>query len=434
MRPKARHMGRITARRVNALYAPNGEDASGDPPYNAPVAIGGDANLARRRSVAAAVAWVAVLLCGLVHAQVSSDTPPADEPVLLETPYYTIHGQLDPAIVREAALRLPTMAEEYLDRTRDFSGRIQEKLPFYLYDDEQAYLAAGGTAGTVGLYDGERLMALSRPGEELSLWHTVQHEAFHQFAEAVIRGPLPMWVNEGLADYFGEAMFVGDDYVVGLVPTWRLARLKRQISDGQYMPFEQFMDLTHDQWNAELDPGHYDQAWAMVQYLVHAKDGRYNKSFTAFVQALSHGHPWRKAWRDTIGPIDGFEQAWRTYWLAQPEHPTADAYAEGCVRILTHWLARSHAAGMIVTDPQKLLAEAAEGRIPMDPAEWLPASLAQVARVETKSLAEQGYAFAIQTGRGLPQVVATAPDGGRIIGRFTMKAGRIRGVQIRRPQ
>jgi hypothetical protein len=416
------------------LYALDGEDASSDPPYNGTVAINGGAKPARPECVLAAMACAVMLLSGAVHAQGPSVAPPADQAELLDTPYYTIHGKIDPEIVNEAALRLPALAEVYLERTRDFSGRIQEKLPFYLYGDEQAYLADGGRAGTVGMYDGQRLMALSRKGQELSLWHAVQHEAFHQFAEAVIRGPLPVWVNEGLADYFGEAMFVGDDYVVGLVPTWRLERLKRQINDGQYMPFDQFMDLTHDQWNSELDPAHYDQAWATVQYLVHAEDGRYNRSFTAFVQALSHGNPWRKAWRDTIGPIDGFEQTWRTYWLGQPEHPTADTYAEGCVRILTHWLARSHEAGVSVTDPQQLLAAAADDNIPMEPGEWLPASLAQMARVEMASLADQGYAFAIQTGRGLPQIVASSPDGGRIVGRFTVKAGRIGSIQIQRRQ
>ena len=30
-------------------------------------------------------------------------------------------------------------------------------------------------------------------------WHVVQHEGFHQFVFAVIRGEIPTWVNEGLA-------------------------------------------------------------------------------------------------------------------------------------------------------------------------------------------------------------------------------------------
>ena len=40
-------------------------------------------------------------------------------------------------------------------------------------------------------------------------WHTVQHEGFHQFAHAVIGGDIPTWLNEGLAEYFGEALFTG---------------------------------------------------------------------------------------------------------------------------------------------------------------------------------------------------------------------------------
>ena len=58
-------------------------------------------------------------------------------------------------------------------------------------------------------------------------WHTVQHEGFHQFAHVVIRGDLPIWVNEGLAEYFGEAVFTGDGFVSGVIPPTAMTGIRR---------------------------------------------------------------------------------------------------------------------------------------------------------------------------------------------------------------
>ena len=121
-----------------------------------------------------------------------------------ETPYYFMHTDLSGEAALEAAARMTKMAEEYHARTRDFSGDIREKLDFYLFKNPDDYMAAGGKPGSAGFFAGDRLLAIASNDIDGETWHVVQHEGFHQFAHAVIGGELPIWVNEGLADYFGE--------------------------------------------------------------------------------------------------------------------------------------------------------------------------------------------------------------------------------------
>src|SRR3954449_9746637 len=49
-----------------------------------------------------------------------------------DTRYYTVHTDVSPDEAREAAVRMTTMAEEYSRRTKDFSGAVRSKFPFYL--------------------------------------------------------------------------------------------------------------------------------------------------------------------------------------------------------------------------------------------------------------------------------------------------------------
>jgi hypothetical protein len=160
---------------------------------------------------------------------------PADMPSY-DSPYYVIYSDLDTDTVREAAIRVTAMAEEYHQRTAGFAGTIKKKLPFYLFSKSEDYYKAGGLIGSTGMFTGQKLMAISAPGRGERNWHVVQHEGFHQFVQAVIGGNMPIWINEGLAEYFGEAVFTGDGFVTGLVPPDRLARLQKAIRDNKTRP------------------------------------------------------------------------------------------------------------------------------------------------------------------------------------------------------
>jgi hypothetical protein len=313
------------------------------------------------------------------------------------THYYVIHSDLPMERVREAAVRLNTMAEEYHRRTRSFSGAISRRMPFYLFAGSEAYQAAGAPAGSVGVYDGRRLMALGDERVGDRVWSVVQHEGFHQFAHRVITPRLPVWVNEGLAEYFGEAVWTGDGFVTGLIPPERLKRLRKRMAAGEMLRFSQMLEMSQQQWNAALKTGeaprNYDQAWSMVHFLVHADDGRYREAFADFINDISAGASPTDAFQRRFGGnVRGFEQRYAGWWRKLPARPTRDLEVRATVATLTSFLARATAAGKAYSDADAFFEAAAEGELAIHPSAgadtWLPQSLLRRALKQAKKLEE----------------------------------------------
>ncbi len=244
-----------------------------------------------------------------------------------QSPYYVIHTDLSIEQSREAFARMTAMAEVYHARTRDFAGEITKKLPFYLLSNKELYYKAGGMPNTAGLFTGDRLMALAR--EDRHFWPTVQHEGFHQFARYVIRGNLPTWINEGLAEYFEAGLWTGDGFVTGIIRNWKLKRLQELIRQNKLLPFEKMMSLSHAKWNrtliasSETGGANYIQAWSMVHFLVHGDNGRYREAFGYHIKDLSRGMDWKKSFANRFGnDIEGFQNRYLLWWSRVEKYST----------------------------------------------------------------------------------------------------------------
>ncbi|MBI5723479.1 MAG: hypothetical protein HZA50_05935 [Planctomycetes bacterium] len=133
-----------------------------------------------------------------------------------ESKYYTIYSDLPEETVREAIMRLNTAAEEYAVRTKGFAGALQSKAPVYLFSSYADYKSAVGDkyANTGGLcHSRGRTVTLYVRADKAAgagAWKTMRHEGFHQFVRLVIGGQIPVWVNEGLAEYFETSVWTGD--------------------------------------------------------------------------------------------------------------------------------------------------------------------------------------------------------------------------------
>ncbi|MGB0715604.1 MAG: DUF1570 domain-containing protein [Phycisphaerae bacterium] len=360
----------------------------------------------------------------------------AGTPVLSTYPtkYYTIHTDLSESDVREAALRVNRMADEYALRTRDFSGKITERLPFYIFSNAEDYYDAGGFPRSAGVYTGDKLMAISGAQYE-SRWRIVQHEAFHQFAHRVIGGRLPVWVNEGMAVYFEEAIFTGDNIVTGLVPRWRLRNIRAVIKDGRHKPLLDMMSMAHLQWNHEFTSTNYLQAWSMVHFLVHGHNGTLVPRFEAFIRDVNiKALTWEKSWQKNFGTdIQAFEDAWKKYWLELPDDAGEAKRMEATISTLTSFLGRAASQGTFHADFESFLAAAQhfeKGKTKAWPAhkdDWLPNSLMSWA---LKQLDGADAWKLVGRGRNA-RIQCTVPGHVRLTGQFTLRGRQIQGVSIR---
>lgn len=343
------------------------------------------------------------------------------------TKYYELHTDLDEDGVREAKLRITLMAEEYHRRTHEFAGAIERPLPFYLFKDMKGYVAAGGRPDSAGVFMGDRLMAVANPQDPLGTWHTIQHEGFHQFVHAVIGGKIPVWANEGMAEYFGEGVFCGDEFYVGLVSPTRLARLQKRLRDHKFMPIRDMMRTEQEIWNTALTSDNYDQAWSMVHFLAHAENGRYQRPFTTFLKEVGDGRNWEDAWEKSFGSnFSAFEERWEKYWLDQPEMPTAGLYAMTVCSTITSFVGRSASQHQTFDSFDDFSAAAKEKQLRMDAEDWLPYGVLELALRRAPKLGT----WSLESKAGKKLVVCELESGERIEGTYVLRGSRIKSVNI----
>jgi hypothetical protein len=111
---------------------------------------------------------------------------------------------------------------------------------------------------------------------------TIQHEASHFLYHLKVANP-PVWLNEGLATYFGQARMEGGRVIVDSRICNRCGRahfwepLGRRLSAGQLVPLSQFFTLGRGEWNLAVEQGqgwdNYNVAWSIVDFLCQTPAG-----------------------------------------------------------------------------------------------------------------------------------------------------------------
>lgn len=231
--------------------------------------------------------------------------------------YYQVHTDLEPGLAQDLARRLDAMHEEYTRRLMQFDVKPDLRpVDAYLFTSQADYLrfAGAGMKSTGGVYIPSRnALAAFHDGQGRdSLRRTLQHEAFHQFAANTVRYPLPMWLNEGMAQYFEEGFWTGDGFTLGQAPPRRVRQLQSDITAGRLIDFETFMRMGPEEWAAGLGKRfvtrgatQYNQAWAMVHFLVNAADAsgqpRFRSRLIDMLRLIHNGYSSEQAFAQAFG-------------------------------------------------------------------------------------------------------------------------------------
>ncbi len=146
---------------------------------------------------------------------------------------------------------------------------------------------------------------------------TLLHELTHRLVNHVY-GSMPVWLNEGLAQYFSTMRIRDGEVVLGeplprraytadVLPTVpALLAMDRLRFDGR--------DLPDDYRRVDQMVNNYIAAWALVHFFRNGPDS-YRAHFQRFVSAMNHGTRARDAWSSSFGdvPIATLEAAYRGY-------------------------------------------------------------------------------------------------------------------------
>jgi hypothetical protein len=183
--------------------------------------------------------------------------------------------------------------------------------------------------------------------------HVIQHEGFHQFAYSRFGTDLPIWVNEGLAEFFGQAVLIGRTLIIGQSNPRAIEHVKEAIELETYTPFRTMLDMDTERWNSAVRDGNaslrYEQSWSMVHFLVYGDGGRYQAAFEHYLRLINNGHTSYTAFVKAFGgdDVEAFERRWIEY--ARRAKPSAFVTAMERIEFL--------AEGALALNKQKMHAE-----------------------------------------------------------------------------
>ena len=112
---------------------------------------------------------------------------------------------------------------------------------------------------------------------------TVRHEGFHQYLHALLGTDVPVWLNEGLAEYYERAQ----RRIGGVKAAERNAVHQHTLSKTQRVPLREFVGITRRAFYSRAQL-HYAEAWALVRLLRDPKAG-YLPVFEKLIAGLRAG-------------------------------------------------------------------------------------------------------------------------------------------------
>jgi hypothetical protein len=147
---------------------------------------------------------------------------------------------------------------------------------------------------------------------------------------------------------------------------------------------------------------------------------------------IGRGKGSTEAWREAFGDSGGFEERWRDWWLRLPENPTDDQYRRATLLTLTSFFGRAVAQRQAFASMPDFTRAASMNELKSAPGDVLPRSILAAAMRDVQNRLEGGERFSLEQPRDgkLPVIVVESPDGKRLIGRFSIRNGRIVRVWV----
>ena len=243
---------------------------------------------------------------------------------------YVVRTDLDADVAAPYVEHMDKLYDEFARRFDAFRPRHTPRCDLLLFNKRADYTGhlgklgfSGANTGGVFFMDGRSSAVATylegRPRSQTL--GVLQHEGFHQFAALYFVNTLPIWINEGLAEYFQDALLVDGKFVLGIPESRRVRALQRAIPKGEAVPFNAVLSVSPQQWSNAVasDPERamllYAQSWSMVHFLIHGDNRRYEPLLVRYLKLLNDGQRSADAFRQVFGDASGFEAKWRRHVL-----------------------------------------------------------------------------------------------------------------------
>ena len=189
--------------------------------------------------------------------------------------HYVVRSDISRRVCSDAAARLDKAYQAYTLHIERPASDAKKKHPVYLFSGQAGFLRYSAEAlgalepGAAGLYSPtlKQLLIWNLPEEE-AMQRTILHEGFHQYLDELVTDA-PIWLNEGLAEYYELAGYENGAWQVGQIHRGHIDHLLDE--DSELLPLEELLHLTHQAFRHDEDQLLlYAQSWALVHFLQHS--------------------------------------------------------------------------------------------------------------------------------------------------------------------
>ncbi len=250
--------------------------------------------------------------------------------------HYRVRTDLPAADANALSRHLNIMHDEFSRRLAALPARAPTPMTVMLFAREPDYLETLQIRHNVDAV-GSGGMFFVRPSiSALAVWvgdlprrrvlHVLQHEGFHQFAYSRFGTDLPLWVDEGLAELFGQAVVTGREVIIGQASARAVESVKNLIEADAHVPFREMLAMTPQRWSDAVAAGKaaalYHQAWSMVHFLAYGDGGRYAPRFERYLSLLNSGFLSQEAFVRAFetDDLEAFEKRWKQHAMrARPD-------------------------------------------------------------------------------------------------------------------
>ena len=150
----------------------------------------------------------------------------------------------------------------------------------------------------------EHADAMRDAGYFANPYHSVFREYVHTLLQSNDR--LPLWMNEGLAEFYANSIIEDDRVVLGKARADAILYLRNE----SLMPLTRLLQVTRESpeyRNEDRTPLFYAQSWALLHYLRVGDRGELRPMLTAYRTRVEQGMDSLAAARESFGDLDRFQ-------------------------------------------------------------------------------------------------------------------------------
>lgn len=163
-------------------------------------------------------------------------------------------------------------------------------------------LYQGRPANVAGYFqpgDDVNYIALALDHSERNPYSTAFHEYVHLHLRDNVPGA-PLWLNEGLAEFYGSTQFSGSDALVGAIIPGYVQLLRNH----ELLPLKTLFSVStsSSHYNEQDKSGlFYGESWALVHYLMLGDSSRHQDQLKRFLQLVARGDDPERTFENSFG-------------------------------------------------------------------------------------------------------------------------------------